>query len=68
MKISKKSSPKYYRRNKERVQKNAPEKYQNFSKEEKKKINNMVVNVTKIFQKMKSKTLLSIEMKKNVLL
>ena len=41
--------------------KKASEIYQNLSKEEKDKNDNMVVSVTKIFQKMKSKSLLSIE-------
>ena len=56
------SSAKYYQENKERLQKTAHERYQNLSKEEKeKKSNNMVVNVTKISQKMKNKSLLSME-------
>ena len=41
------------------------ERYQNRSKEEKEKSNNMAVNVTKISQKMKNKSLLSIE--KNII-
>ena len=36
-------------------------KYQNLPKEEKEKSDNMLVNVTKISQKMKSKSLLSRE-------
>ena len=59
--MSKSSSAKYYQENRKRVQKKAPERYQYLSKEEKEKSDNMVMNVTKIFQKMKSKTLLSIE-------
>ena len=43
--------------------KKASERYQKLSKEEKDKNDNMVVSVTKIFQKMKSKSLLSIEKK-----
>ena len=44
-----------------------------FLKKKKKKINNIVVNITKIFQKMKSKSLFSIKkkydrMRKNALL
>ena len=35
--------------------------YQSLSKEEKEKNNNMVVNNTRIYQKMKNKSLLSIE-------
>ena len=46
--MSKNSSAKYYRENKERLQKRACERYQNLSKEEKEKQNNTVVNVTKI--------------------
>ena len=59
--MSKSSSAKYYQENRKRVQKKAPERYQYLSKEEKEKSDNMVMNVTKIFQKMKNKTLLSIE-------
>ena len=61
--MSKNLSAKYYLESKERLQKIARERYQNLSKEEKE--TNMVVNVTKISQKMKSKRLLSIE--KNVI-
>ena len=51
--MSKNLSAKYYQENKERPQKNAGERYQNLSKEEKeKKSKNMIVNVTKISQKM----------------
>ena len=53
--MSKNLSAKYCQENKER--------YQSLSKEEKEKSDNMVVNVTKIFQKMKNKSLLSIEKK-----
>ena len=45
-------SAKYYKENKERLQKKARERYQNLSKEEK-KIDNMVANGTKFSQKMK---------------
>ena len=55
--MSKNLSAKYCQVNKER--------YQSLSKEEKEKSNNMAVNVTKIFQKMKNKSLLSIE--KNII-
>ena len=48
-------SAKYYKENKERLQKKARERYQNLSKEEK-KIDNMVANVTKFSQKMKKLT------------
>ena len=60
--MSKNLSVKYYQliENKERPR----ERYQNLSKEGKKS-NNIVVNVTKISQKMKNRSLLSIE--KNVI-
>ena len=48
-------SGKYYQENEERLPKKPCERYQNLSKEEKKK--NMVLNKTKISQKMKSKSL-----------
>ena len=57
-------SSKFYQENKERLQKKkkkARERYQTLYKEEKEKSNNMVVSVTKISQKIKSKSLLSIE-------
>ena len=57
--MSKKLFAKHYQENKE----NAPERYQNLSKEENKK-KNVVVKVTKIFQKMKKIHWLSIEKKK----
>ena len=50
--MSKNLSGKYYQENKERVQKKAHERYQNLSKEEKEKKNNMILNVTKISQKL----------------
>ena len=53
--MSKNLSAKYYQENKERMQKKSHEKYQSLSKEEKEKSNNMVVNDTKISQKMKKK-------------
>ena len=58
-------SAKNYQENKERLQKKARERYQNLSKEEKEKNDNMVVNVTKISQKRKNKSLLGIE--KNII-
>ena len=63
--MSKKLFAKYYQENKEKLQKKAPERYQNLSKEEneKKKKKNTVVKVTKIFQKMKKIHWLSIEKK-----
>ena len=59
--MSQNLSTKYYQENKERLSKKARERYQIFLKKKKKKSNNMVVNVTKISQKMKNKSLLSIE-------
>ena len=49
--MSKNLSATYYQENKERLQKRARERYENLSKE--KKSNIMVVNVTKISQKIK---------------
>ena len=51
----------YYQENKERLQEKATERYQNLCKEQKENGNNMVINVTKIPQKMENKSLLSIE-------
>ena len=59
--MSKDLSAKYYQNNKERLQKKARERYQSLSKKKKKKSDNMVVNDTKIYQKMKNKSLLSID-------
>ena len=59
--MTKSSSAKYYQNNKERLQKKSHERYQSCPKEEKEKSNNMVVNDTKSCQKIKSKSLLSIE-------
>ena len=58
-------SAKYYQENKERLQKKASERYQNLSKEEQEESNNMVMNVTKISQKMKKINWLNIE--KNII-
>ena len=65
VKISENLSAKCYQENKRRLQKRARERYQNLSKEEKEKSYNMVLNVTEISQKMKNKSLLSIE--KNII-
>ena len=54
-------SAKHYQKNKERLQKKARERYQNLSIEEKEKSDNMIVNITKISQKIKKVNLLSIE-------
>ena len=59
-------SAKYYRENKEILQKRLVKDIKIFlRKKKKKKINNVVENDTKIYQKMKSKSLLSIE--KNII-
>ena len=63
--MSKNSSAKYYQDNKERLQKKTIERYQNLSKEEKEKINNMILNGTKISQEMKKVNFLSKE--KNII-
>ena len=59
MKVSKNLLPKYYQENNKRQQKKKKKKtresYQNLSTEEKGKNDNIVVNVTKISQKMKKK-------------
>ena len=52
----------FYQENKQRLQKKAPEKYQNLFEEDKSK--NIVANDFEIFQKMKNKSKLSIEKKK----
>ena len=54
-------SARYYQENIETLQKKACVTYQNLSKEEREKSSNMSVNVTKKSQKMKNKSLLSIE-------
>ena len=59
--MSKNLSAKYYQENIERLKKIARGRYQNLSKEENKNSNNMVVNVTKISQKLKNKGLSSVE-------
>ena len=51
--MSKYLSHKCYQENKEMQQKKTRERYQNLSKEENKKSDNMVLNVTKISQNMK---------------
>ena len=65
IKISFHLSAKDYQENKERQQKKLVKDILVFLKKKKKKSNNMVVNVTKISQKTKNKTLLSIE--KNII-
>ena len=53
--MSKDSSAKYYQNYKERPQKKARERNQSLNNEEKEKRDNMVMNDTKIAQKMKNK-------------
>ena len=65
MKISKKLSAKYYQENEERLEKKLVKDIKIFLKKKKKKADNMVMNVTKIAQKRKNKSLLSIE--KNII-
>ena len=48
-KMPQNSSNKYYQDNKERLKEKAHERYQSFSREEKRKSNNRVVNNTKIY-------------------
>ena len=52
--MCKDSSAKYYQKNKERLQKRACERYQNLSKEERKKSDSMIMNEIKISLKMKN--------------
>ena len=61
--MSKNLSAKYYQENNERLQKNLVKDIKIFLRKKKKKSSNMVVNVTKISQKMKNKSLLSVEKK-----
>ena len=58
-------SAKYYQENKERLKKKLVKDIKIFLKKKKKRSNNMDVNITKIFQNMTSKSLLSIE--KNII-
>ena len=61
--MSKNLSARYYQENKERLRKKVVKDIKIFSKKKKKKSGNVVMNVTKISQKMKSKRLLSVEKK-----
>ena len=61
IKVSKNSSAKYYQGNKERLKKKLVKDIKIFPRKKKEKSKNMVVNYTKIYQKMKNKSLLSIE-------
>ena len=60
IKMFKDLSPKYYQNNKERLKKSS-RKISKILKEDKEKNDNMVVNGTKFYQKMKNKSLLNIE-------
>ena len=59
--MHKDSSAKYYQNNKERLQKKLVKDFKVFLKKKKKKSNDMVVNDTKIYQKIKNKSWMSIE-------
>ena len=59
--MSKTLTAKYYRENKERLQKKLAKDIKIFLKNKKKKIDNVVMIVIKISQKMKNKSLLSTE-------
>ena len=59
--MSRNWSAKYYQESKERLHKKLMKDIKVFLKEERKRNDNMVVNVTKTSQKMKNKSLLSIE-------
>ena len=61
IKIFKNLSGKSFKESIERVQEKSLAIYQNLCKEQKENGNNMVINVTKIPQKMENKSLLSIE-------
>ena len=63
--MAKYSSAKFYQNNKERLQKKLVTDIKVFLRKKKKKSNNMVLNDTKLYQKMKNKSLLSIE--KNII-
>ena len=58
--MSENLSAKYYQENKERLKKELVKDIKIFLKKKKKKSNNMVMNITKISQRMKNKSLLSI--------
>ena len=60
IKLSRNSSAEYYQENKERLQKKLI-KYSKIFLEKKEKKKKMVVNITRISQKMKKKSLVSIE-------
>ena len=59
--MSRHLSAKYYQENKERLPKKLLKDIKIFLRKKKKKSNNMVLNVKKIFQRMKSKSLFIVE-------
>ena len=61
--MSKDSSARFYKNNTERLLKEARKIILNLSKEEKENSDNMVLNGTKIYHKIKKKSLLNIEKK-----
>ena len=63
--MSKTLSAKYCQENKEKLQKRFEKYIKIFLKKKKEKSKNMIVNVTKISQKMENKSLLSVE--KNII-
>ena len=63
--MSKNLSAKYYQENEEILQRKACERYKNLCKEEKKKNDNIVINITNISQSIKDNIFASIEKKKN---
>ena len=63
--MSKNFSAKYYQEDKESLQRKLVKNIKIFLRNKKKKSDNIVVNVTKISQKMKNKSLLNIE--KNII-
>ena len=63
--MSKTLSAKHYQENKERLQKKLAKYIKIFLEKKKKKSGNMVVNISKISQKMRNKSLLSVE--KNII-
>ena len=63
--MSKTLSAKHYQENKERLQKKLAKYIKIFLEKKKKNSGNMVVNISKISQKMRNKSLLSVE--KNLL-
>ena len=69
--MSENLSAKYYQEDKESLQKRLVKNVKIFQRKKKKKSDNIVVNVTKISQKMKTKSWLNIEkkhrMRKNAL-